>query len=455
MVQWRWSIGAGLGLGLLFAASPLLTLVLAATAALFAFAGRDLPAHERRRLLIILGLAMAVRLALIGADVVRAIPLLNDLAVGALRGDDLYYVSRAIRARDLALGLTQGRYDYFIVYDQYGRTNYLQLLTVLQTLLGPSPYGLRVLNALLFLAGSYLLFRLVRRAYGATTAAVGLIVLLFLPSLLVSSTSLLKESLYFLVSAVLVMAAVTAARHPRLAVRAAAIAAAAVALFLIEDLRRGALVLAVAGIATAFFMRLVLATPRRLVAAATLATIVVAAAWTTPAVHDRAISAIKSVATTHAGHVFTVGHAYKLLDDGFYVYPGDLPDLTDAQAARFLIRAATSFVFTPWPWQIATRSELLFLPEHLVWLLMAVLLPIGMVAGWRRDPLVTCVLVGFVLPTAAVLAVTNGNVGTLLRLRGLVSPFLIWVAVIGGMHVLESLAALQASTARHLSGASA
>ena len=94
---------------------------------------------------------------------VGGIPVLNDLSVGALRGDDAYYVSRAIRARDILLGLNEGKYDYFIVSDEYGRTSYLQLLTILQTLFGPAPYGMRAVNAVLFVSGAYLLFRLARR----------------------------------------------------------------------------------------------------------------------------------------------------------------------------------------------------------------------------------------------------------------------------------------------------
>ena len=59
----------------------------------------------------------------------------------------------------------------------------------------------------------------------------------------------------------------------------------------------------------------------------------------------------------------------------------------------------------------------------MLWLLIVLFAPIGVAAGWSRDRLVTSLLIGFVLPTAAALAVTNGNVGTLLRLRGLVSPY--------------------------------
>jgi hypothetical protein len=445
VTSWRWSAAAGIGLALIYAASPLLTCALVAIAALLTVAGRDLPPAERRRLVIILGVAICARLIFIAAVLITGIPLLNDLSVGALRGDDAYYLSRAIRARDIALGLTQGKYDYFIVSDEYGRTSYLQLLTILQTLFGPSPYGMRAVNSALFVSGAYLLFRLARLAYGASAASLGLIVLLFLPSLFVSSTSLLKESIYFFITALLLTLVVAAGRQPRIAMRVAAVAVAALCLWLLDDLRRGALLLSVAGVATAMVMRITFVRPRRAVAVMAVAALLAAAAWTQPPVRARALDAVTSVAKTHAGHVFTVGHAYKLLDEAFYMHPGTPAawplTLTDAQAARFVVRAARSFLFTPWPWEIASRSELAFLPEHFAWLLIVAFAPVGAVAGWRRDPLVTALLIGFVLPTAAALAVTNGNVGTLLRLRGLVSPYLIWVAVVGGLSVAEYLLA--------------
>ena len=140
-----------------------------------------------------------------------------------------------------------------------------------------------------------------------------------------------------------------------------------------------------------------------------------------------------------------MGHAYKLLDAGFYMNPATPASssitLTPPQAVRFVMRALVSFVLTPLPWQAASRGELAFLPEHLLWYLLLVAVPFGLVAGWRRDPLVTAVLIGFVLPTALVLALTNGNVGTLLRLRGLVTPYLMWIGVLGMCVIGEALVA--------------
>jgi hypothetical protein len=451
VLNWRWSAAAGIVLAATYAASPLFVAALALAGVLLVFAGRDLPAHERRTLIVILAAALAVRFLLIGALLITNIPYLSDLGVGGLRGDDAYYLARATRARDIMLNVTHGRYDYFVVSDEYGRTSYLQFLTLIQLLFGPAPYGVRALNALLFVTGGYWLYKLCRPGLGATASSLALIALLFLPSLLVSSISTAKEPSYFLVTTVLLVSAIAVIRDPSTSGKIFAIVVAAISLWILDDLRRGALVLGLAGLALAAAARLLLATPRRALTAVAVAAIVAIALWMQSPVRERFMEATTTAAKMHAGHVFTPGHAYKLLDDGFYMHPGApaawLLQLTEVQAWRFLVRAATSFVVTPWPWEMTSRSELLFLPEHIFWLMMMACVPIGVVAGWRRDATITACLIGFALPTAAVLAVTTGNVGTLLRLRGLVTPYLVWFGVLGALTVCERLLARTRATA--------
>ena len=434
---------AGTTLAVCYTASPLLTLTLAASVIALAFAARGLPPNERRWLLIVLAVALGFRFLFIGAVLVGGIPWLNDLSIGALRGDEAYYLGRAIRARDIAMGVPVGKYDYFVITDEYGRTNYVQFLTVVQILLGPTPYGMRAVNALIFVAGAAILFRLVRPAFGAAAAFAALTVLLFLPSLFVASASMLRESIYFFTSVMLLFAVTRLWRRPRPATIAVTVVLGTASLYLLDGLRRGALVLAVAGVAIALAAPILLATRRRAMLTIAAAAAALTIVWLQPTAHARMLGAVANVAKTHAGHVFTSGHAYKLLDEGFYYLPAAPAawplQLTDDQALRFLVRAAKSFLFTPLPWEMATPSELVFFPEHAVWLLMVVFAPIGVVAGWRRDRRLTALLVGFMLPTAAALAVTNGNVGTLLRLRGLVTPYLVWIAVLGALSVAEYL----------------
>jgi hypothetical protein len=454
-----WGAAAGAIIGVLYAASPLFMVTLAAAAVLLVLAGRDLAADERRRIVSIVGAALAVRFILIGVMLMINIPHLGDLGIGGLRGDDAYYLARAIRARDIMLDLTRGRYDYFVVADEYGRTGYVQLLTFLQLVFGPTPYSMRAFNALLFVTASYLLFRLCRPGLGPSVSGPALVVLLFLPSLLASSISTSKEPLYFLITAVLLTSALAVVRRPGAIAKVGAVIVAAVCLWLLDDLRRGALILCVSGLALAAVARVWLATPRRALAGLAVAVLAVVVLWAQAPIRARVLDATASVAKMHAGHVFTSGHAYKLLDDGFYMHPGTPAalrlELSERQAGRFLVRAAISFAVTPLPWEMASLSELAFFPEHLLWMLIVVLLPIGAVAGWRRDATITALLIGFALPTAAVLAVTTGNVGTLLRLRGLVTPYVLWFAGFGALTVCEWLLTRAKSPAlRHVEAVS-
>lgn len=429
------SIVAGLVLGVIFTLTPLTVVTLALAVLVIAFAGRGLPQSERRLLTGLLIAALAVRAAAIGGLVAIGIPHHNDLAIGSMTGDDAYYLSRAIRARDVLMGFAGGKYDHFVVNDEYGRTSYLGWLTALQVIFGPTPFSVRLLNALLFVLGAVLLFRLARQAFGQLPAFTGLVVLLFLPSLIWSSITILKESLYFLCSASLLAAAVALTRSPGPRRAFMLVAALALLLWLLDDLRRGALMLALAGLALAVMIRVVAATPLRLALAGVALVVIGAVAVSYPRSQGRLIDAVESAASVHAGHVFTVGHAYKLLDEGFYKIPAAPAswrlELSGAQAARFVVRSVVAFVTIPWPWQMRSAGELAYLPDQVIWYLMIIGLPAGLLAGWKRDPWTVSILVGLAVPLAVAVALTNGNVGTLLRLRGLVTPHLLWIGALG------------------------
>ena len=63
---------------------------------------------------------------------------------------------------------------------------------------------------------------------------------------------------------------------------------------------------------------------------------------------------------------------------------------------------------------------------------MVVLLPFGVMAGLRRDVLVTSMLLAHAAAAIVIVALTSGNIGTLIRHRSLVLPYLVWLSVLGG-----------------------
>lgn len=428
-----WTAIAGLAAAIAYTLSPVTVLTAVSAAVWLRLAGRGLPPGERRWVVGLLALALALRMAAVGVIFLSA-PHDNQ-AVAVLSGDEAQMQSRAMRMRDIIRGVSVDRFDYVVVFDEYGQTSYNALLAGSQVLFGPSPYGMRVLNAWLFLVAASLLFRVARRSFGAVPAFGGLLVLLFVPTLFAWSISLLKESLYCLLTVVAIVSLIFAARHRDTWVRVAAAGVLMVALWSLRDLRPGAVIITASGLGLGVAGAALAAQPARVRAVAVAVVVALAAAaLTRPLVRQRMAAGIEAAATVHAGHVFTVGHSYKLLDDAFYVNPRPLLDplpLTPGEAGRYLVRAALSFFLVPLPWQIVTRGEFVFVPEQVLWYGVVILAAIGIWTAFSADRLTAAVLVGVAGAAACAVALTNGNVGTLIRFRGLVTPYVIWISAVG------------------------
>jgi len=67
--------------------------------------------------------------------------------------------------------------------------------------------------------------------------------------------------------------------------------------------------------------------------------------------------------------------------------------------------------------------------------------PFGLVLGFRRDPLLTGLLASHAGALMMMVALTSGNIGTLVRHRGLALPYLAWLSGLGLYHVVSYLTA--------------
>jgi hypothetical protein len=439
-----WAVATGAAIGALVTVSPLF--VVAATFAVITVvaAGQSLPDDERRTVTAILAAGILARIAVVAAFAIWSVPVASAQSGGVLLGDEAYMFERSLRARDLLLGFSVGKLDYVMVFEEYANTKYVWWLSWMQITFGPSPYALRLLNGLLFVAAAAILYRLARRGFGPTAAQMGLLALLLLPSLLFGSVSLLKDSIFFFLTVVAFAAAVMIGRG---ASRREQIFGAALLLAMlwgVSDLRPQAIAITGGGLALGFAMRWTL--QRR--AVLTAAVVVVVAAAVALAMSDRLSMAVRDALTLlsrqHMGHATAPGHAYRTLDDRFYPdwesALAGLP-LQPAEAIRYVGRSTLAFVLVPLPWQATTTSELVYIPEQIVWYLIAVFGLAGVLPAYRRDPLLTSLLLGYMLVIGAAIALTNGNVGTLVRLRGLVMRFAVWIAAVGLVAVIHRFTA--------------
>ena len=95
----------------------------------------------------------------------------------------------------------------------------------------------------------------------------------------------------------------------------------------------------------------------------------------------------------------------------------------------------------PLPWEVQSRSALIYLPEQIIWYLLVVLAPAGVVLAMRRNPLVASLLVAHAVIAAMTVALTGGNVGTLVRHRGLALPYFLWLSAVALCEIVAHMPA--------------
>ena len=425
---WRLAIGVGLVTGIVYALSPLTVVCLAGFAGIVYWSRRGVEGDERRWLTVILVVAILTRVL-----AVAGLFLFTDHArvpFGSFFGDEEYFIKRSMWLRNVALGVPLHGADLIYAFDDYSATTYLYVLAFIEVLCGPAPYGVHLMGIGFHLAAIVVLYRLVRSTLGRMPALVGLVVLVFLPTQFAWSISALKDPLFFLLTAASVVLTTKVIRGPGWKARASSAIAIVLLALALETIRQAGGLLCAAGVLGGLGVALLVQRPRLLVATAIVLPIAASAALSRPAVQLGAYKAVQAAARQHWGHVATPGYVYKLLDARLYTDRSEIDDLKFGESMRFLERAVERYLTVPWPWEAQSASALVYTPEQIVWYALVLLAPFGLVLAMRRDALVASLLVGHAIVAALTVALSSGNVGTLVRHRGLALPYFTWLSAV-------------------------
>ena len=435
-----WMILTGIVLGIGYAASPLTVWFLGSVVFLCIWAGRGLSVRERQWVLGLLLFAVAARLLLVALLFLTTDPF--ETKSFFWDGDGIYLKQRAEWIRSIWLGNQIAPLDYDRAFSRgYGWTSYIYVIAYVQYWLGESPYGIHLLNVFLSLSVAVVLYRLVRKAYGKTAALIGLALSLFMPTLLLWSVSALKESLYIFLIMLGLVGTVTVVRGPSMTRRMLGLCAVIISFATIDGVRFGGEIVLGGGVAGGLFGAV--AARRLWVAVLVLALLpfVGYRLMQTDVVYSRVQPQLQMTALQHIGHVKTEGNSYKLLDERFYVNSARevmIATWTPAEQLRYFVRATAGFITMPLPWQARSTTEMLFLPQQVIWYLMILFAMVGSVSGVRRDPFVTCMLLAIVVVGSVAVALVSGNIGTMVRHRDTVVPFVVWLSAGGAVATVSA-----------------
>lgn len=424
------TIVSGVLFGAAYTASPLTVAFAIALPMICWIVMRDVPPSERRRIAAVLALSIAIRLLAIGGLFVLTDPAREQFA--AFFPDAHYAIQRSWWIRNLWLGVPIGPHGLFGIFDPYGSSSYAYFLAVVQTLVGPSPYGVDLISVASIVAAALVLFRIVRRAYGSFVALTVLAIVLWWPTTVAWSISALREAPQLLLVTIALAAAVAAVRASTAVGRIAAVVLLIADVYAVGTMRAGALMIIALGVGAALVVRAATLRPALRLAAVcvpvALGVVLLLRADARAFVEYQADLA----ANRHLGQVSSSGRGYRLLDGRFYREgPQSTFTMTPSEAARFFARAAVAFVVVPLPWRATSRSEMAIVPQQLAWYAIVALACLGLREAWRRDGLVTALFVCYALVGLAVIAPNSGNIGTLVRHRDTIVPALVCLAGVG------------------------
>lgn len=435
-----WAAVAAAFFGAAYALSPMTVWFGLAMALLFSYAGKGLPDRERRWVLGALAVALILRVLAIAGFFLLTDHTYKHGSFSVLIGDEITVKMHSLWLRNVWLEIPVSPGQFSKAFAEHGSKAYHHWLAFLQVLLGPMPYGVHLLNVGFFLAGAVVLYRVIRHAYGSLPALWGFCILLFLPTLFIWSISALKEPLYFFLTVMALVAAVKVVRTDAWSKRLLALAMSVGAGGAVSNLRPGAFAMTASAIAAGFVAWFITRRVWLLVASLLVVLAAGGVALNQPNIQDRIVDQFRFAAIKHTGHVNTPGYYYRLLDQQFYgAVPSPVDSMTTPEVLRFAVRAAWSFVVVPLPWQVSSPPGLAFLPAQVIWCILVGLAIIGFPVGLHRDTLVTGMLVGYILVGSAVVALTSGNIGTMVRHRDTVVPFVAMLSALGAYSVLMRL----------------
>ncbi len=426
----------GIAIGVAYVLSPLTVWFAIAVVPVILGSLRGLDDGERLAVATIVVCAVALRLLILAG-----LFLWTDHSVvpfGSFFADEDYFIKRSLWLGNVARGMSVHPIDLEYTFMPYGRSGHVYLLAFVETIVGPSPYGLRLVGVLFYVLAVVMLYRTVRTTLGRMPALFGLAVLLFLPSLLAWSISVLKEPPFVLISALSLILACRVVQTMRSVWRRALALGGIAALAAVQQgIRPYGALFTISSVVLGFAIAFVATRPRILLAALVAAPILFGAIFSNPEIQLKTYVAIQSAARQHWGAVaVSRGHGYKLLDERFYPELNEISGLEFAETMRFLFRAVAAYVTVPRPREAQSPSALAYVPEQIVCYALAALVPAGVLFGFRRNAVVTGLLLAHALLIGAAAAFTDGNVGTLVRHRGLALPYLVWLSGVGACELL-------------------
>ncbi|TAN62773.1 hypothetical protein EPN16_00885 [bacterium] len=286
------------------------------------------------------------------------------------------------------------------------------------------PQLIKFINAVFSVASAIVIYELAKSLFGKKAARISMIIIAFLPSIFVFS--------------------LTSARDPMVILLLCLSIYSLTKFYLGYSLLHLAVVFFCAGLV--YFIRISVFAPLMLVLAIALfISLRFRFRWKisflvlcgllvfSSGYRQKALSSLDLATLTnpHIGYINTPGNNYKILPDGYYSGSKDIRKIPPLDLAVAFLKGLFHSLFEPFPWKLKTKGELFGAVQALAWVMFFPFALIGISFGLKHKLKESHVAFICVVVFSALLAIGEGNVGTVFRHRDMLMPFFIIFGVAG------------------------
>lgn len=458
--------GAGIGLGILASFSPGFVFMAFAAAGIAVLLYRCGNRQDQRFLVILFLSALLVRvgasaaLDLISWKVEGEHPYqdgpvqawnlhISDKTRGYLKiGDSDYFSQRGYSVAQFVKGSNEPVLSFRM--NQYGKHGYVYWIGYFYYLFGFSPWAVKLINCLLGALTAVLVFLVGQRCFSTTPARWAGGLTAFFPSLILWSTTNLKDIplTFFTLLILFLYSRLTQTQGSRSRLVLFLLLVGALRIHMtfrsveLSFLLAGALLLA--HFLPRFFRSRPIATAAALSAFLLLG---VALSFREP-VGYLIRQALMQPFNWHVGFTTTPGSSYTFLPAPFYQggYRWEWVETGQMNLAILLGmgKAVLHYLFEPFPWKISNSFQWFSYPQLIVLYALFPFVVIGLIRGLRKKKEDAFALILTTIIFTGIGSLANGNIGTVFRLRDMVTP-LVLILGCAGLHRMLPPAALQGS----------
>jgi len=357
---------------------------------------------------------------------------------GAIIGDEMGSHQTALSLIKTINGvpLSENEMKFLFKPGSYGWNPHIYILGFFYYLFGCVPILGKCINALFGVLTGITVYFITKESFGIKAAKLSCILTLFYPALFLWSISNLKDTMLIFLFTFIVYIYIVFYRSRKIEY----LYLLMVSFLLINNYRLGLLYLLISAAAISFIINIRWKYKKFTATVVTLALIMfvnIFSGYFSSYFRSMAEKTkVELLIRKQFGYVLTGGTVYKIYPERVYEYK-DFCSITKKEFVVSLFKGVLSVMFKPFPWEIDNRAKLLYYPISMIWNVLFPFFAVGLLVSIRYKFKDIVFLLSIFILTLVSFSLVEGNVGTMIRHRDMITPIYMIFSSIGISQLLS------------------